>query len=275
MGIPLRRGRFIGSSDTATTPPVIVIDDRLAARFWPGEDPIGKRMFMPESSADLFKTGPGTRWLTVIGVVGTVRERGLVGAEERLGACYHAISQRAIRSHTFAIKTAGNSEDVVSGVRAAIGSVDPELPLYSVKTLHERMRASLVSRRAAMVLALGFGLLALFLSAIGIYGMLAYQVTHRTREIGIRVALGSSAQGIFRMILGEGMRTLAIGFGFGLAGSFALGRAIEAQLYGVRPMDPSVVAVAAAVLGVVALLAAILPARRATRIDPVVALSQE
>jgi putative ABC transport system permease protein len=155
-----------------------------------------------------------------------------------------------------------------------MAKIDPELPLYDVRTMEERTANSLLSRRAAMVLAMSFGAVALFLSAIGIYGVLAYLVTQRIREIGIRIALGSTAEEIFRLVLREGLVLVIIGFVVGAAGAFGLRRAIENQVYNVTPMDPLIIGSVAVVLGIVALTACALPARRATHVDPVIILNQ-
>jgi len=160
-------------------------------------------------------------------------------------------------------------------VRALLSELDPELPLFDVRSMEERITGSLTDRRTPMVLTMAFGIVALVLATVGIYGVLAYVVQMRTREIGIRVALGSDAAGIFRMILREGLAIATVGLVGGLAGALGLRRLIESQLYGVSSMDPGVVALVGAVLGIVVLLACALPARRATRIDPVVSLTQE
>src|SRR5204863_6383452 len=166
----------------------------------------------------------------------------------------------------------GEPSTLVSAIRQVVTSMDPELPFFAVKPMQQRVDESLVSRRAPMLLASLFGAIALFLAAVGIYGVLAYQVAQRRKEIGIRLALGSDARRIFALIVSEGMWLLGIGVGAGLAGAFAIRAAMATQLYGVQPMDPVVLALVTAVLGVVAFLACAVPARRAARIDPVVAL---
>jgi ABC-type antimicrobial peptide transport system permease subunit len=160
-------------------------------------------------------------------------------------------------------------------VRRALAEIDPELPLFDIRTMEQRIDASLTDRRAPLLVTAGFSSVALLLAAVGIYGMLAYLVELRTREIGIRTALGSDARAIFRLVLKEGALVLAVGLAVGLAGALGLSRLIAGQLYGVSPTDPGVLALVVAVLSAVALLAALLPARRATRIDPVVALAGE
>jgi ABC-type antimicrobial peptide transport system permease subunit len=158
-------------------------------------------------------------------------------------------------------------------VRRALAGSDAEVPLYSVRTLTERMEQALVSRRAPMLLALAFGIVALFLAAVGLYGVLSYQVAQRRREIGIRMALGGDARSIFGLVVREGMLLALLGGIAGLAGAFALARTLESQLYDVRATDPRVLAAVVGILALVALAACLVPARRASRVDPVVALT--
>jgi predicted permease len=273
MEIGLVRGRFFNTADTDASPAVVIVDERLAARFWPGTDPIGRRMFMPEDVANVTTPGPNTRWLTVVGVVETVKLTGLVETEARLGAYYFPYDQSPTRGITVVARTANEPSSLVAGMRRVVTGLDPELPIFRTRTMEEWMAESLVSRRLPMLLALGFAAVALFLSAIGIYGVLAYQVSQRRREIGIRMALGSSSRAIFGLVLGEGVQVLAIGMGLGIAGAFAVTRAMQGLLYDVSPMEPTVIAAVALILGVVALAAAVVPAQRAMKIDPVTALA--
>ena len=160
-------------------------------------------------------------------------------------------------------------------MRKELSAIDPELPLYNVMSMRDRMDQSLVDRRTPMLLAVMFAGVALFLAAVGIYGVLAYQVLQRKREIGIRMALGSDATRIFRMVLGEGLVLLAAGFAAGLVLAVAIRGALQTQLYGIGALDPTVLVTVALVLGVAALIACIVPARRASRIDPMVALGDQ
>ena len=175
---------------------------------------------------------------------------------------------------TFALKTAAEPTTMANALRAAVNSIDPQLPVFDIQTMEERTEKSLVSRRSPMLLSLGFGAVALFLSAIGIYGVLAYLVAQRKKEIGIRLALGSSGAAVFQLVLQEGMLLIGIGFALGAAGAFALRRSLESQLFGVDPADPRVLAAATAVLAAVALTACLLPARRAMHIEPIIALTE-
>jgi putative ABC transport system permease protein len=273
LDIPLKRGRRFNDSDTETSPPVVVVDDRLAQRFWPGADPIGRRMFKPENPKDLMATDKNTRWITVVGVVGETKMAGLVSTDDRPGTYYFPLRQSSQRGLTLLVRTVGDPDAVAPSVRQQLRALDPELPLYSVRTMTDRMNESLADRRTPMVVALVFAGVSLFLAAIGLYGVLAYQVSQRTREIGIRLALGSDPRRVFGLIVKEGMTLIVAGFVVGMTGAFAIRRTMAAELYGVGPMNPLVLGSVAAVLAVVAFVACTLPARRAARISPVVALT--
>ena len=274
MGIPLVEGRFFDRRDGADSPRVIIVDERLAKRFWGDESPVGRRMFQPGSAEDLVTPNEETEWLTVVGVVGDIKLRGLAEADDRVGAYYLPFTQRSWSGVSFVIRTATDPKSLIPSLRREIAEIDPQLPVFDARTMVERMDRSLVSRRSPMVLTLGFGAVALFLASLGLYGVLAYLVTRRTKEIGIRMALGSSGGRIFRLVVSEGLAILAVGLALGLAGAFALRRALESQLYGVTASDPLVLAAVVGLLVLVSLLACLLPAARATRIHPVVALSE-
>jgi predicted permease len=275
MSMPVVRGRFFTGADDEKAPRVIIVDERLARRFWKGQDPIGRRMWKPNSANEL-NTGPGPKsnWLTVVGVVGNIRLTGLT-EKEPVGAYYTPFSQNPERGMVMATRTAGDPSTIAGSIREQVRQIDPELPFFSVKPMQQRVEESLVNRRTPMLLATMFGTIALFLAAVGIYGVLAYQVAQRRKEIGIRLALGSDGRRIFGLIVSEGLLLLGLGIGVGLAGAFGIRRAMATQLYGVQPMDPIVLALVAAVLGVVAFLACAVPARRAARIDPLVALTDQ
>lgn len=271
LGIPLRSGRRFTSSDTSTSPRVVIVDERLARRFWPDADPIGRRMYRG-NPADIGKPGASVTWYTVVGVVGTTKMSGLVAQDDRPGTYYFPASQDSPRTMTLAVSVSGDPLSIAPALRRELLAIDPELPLYGVLTMTDRMGASLADRRTPMVLALVFAGVALFLAAVGLYGVLAYQVTQRSREIGIRMALGSDARGIFVMVVKEGLVLLAAGLVVGLAGAIAMRRAMEAQLYGTSGLDPVVIASVAGILGLVAMAACMVPARRASKIDPMVTL---
>lgn len=274
MGMALRRGRFFSESDTERAAGVVVVDERLARRFWGENSPLGRRMYSPGSAQDLTKPGPDSRWYTVIGVVSEIRISGLVETDDRVGACYFPLAQQPRRGMTLTVRGASGSAALVPAIRRELAALDPELPLYGVLTMEERMDETLVNRRTPMVLATVFAAVALFLAALGIYGVLAYQVTQRAKEIGIRMALGSDAWRVFRLILSEGLVLLGVGLGSGVVGALAIRSAMQSQLYGVGALDPVVLASVAGLLGLVSLTACAVPARRATRIDPLIALNQ-
>jgi predicted permease len=274
MGIELIEGRAFGARDTTTSQPAVIVDKKLADKFWRGRSALGQRMYQPDSAETIYDTGPDTRWLTVVGVVAEVKQRGLASDEERFGAYYFPFTQQPVGSMTLVARIDGDPLLVAGSMRRELAALDPELPLYDVQTLEERVASSVEGRRAAVTLATAFGLVALLLATLGIYGVLAYQVTQRTREIGIRMALGSESGRVFRLIVGEGAALLGVGLLLGLGGLIALRRALESELYGVSPFEPAVLAAATAVLALVALSACLVPARRAARIDPAVALTE-
>jgi len=275
MNIPIRRGRAFTASDDEHAPHVVIVDERLAKRFWKGQDPVGRRMWKPDSPDELSAgPGPTTHWFTVIGVVGNIRLTGLT-EKEPVGAYYFPFAQNTGRGMVLAARTAGDPSAIVGAIREQVRLIDPELPFFSVKPMQQRVDESLVNRRTPMLLASLFGSIALFLAAIGLYGVLAYQVAQRRKEIGIRLALGSDGRRIFGLVLGEGVWLLGLGIAIGLTGAFAIRRAIATELYGVQPMDPVVLAGVAGVLAAVAFIACAVPARRAARIDPLAALTDQ
>ncbi len=275
LRVPLKRGRFFTAGDTETAPKVIIVDDRLAKKFWPNADPIGRRMYLPDKPEDIAKPGPTVKWMQVVGVVGAVKLKGLIeGENARAGAYYMPYAQNPTRGIGFAIRTAGDTSAALSSVRRALAGVDPELQLFDVFSMPERVDKSLNPRRTPMVLALGFGGIALFLASLGLYGVLAYQVTQRTREIGIRMALGSDRGRILTLVLREGLALVLVGLTIGFAGALALRSIIASQLYGVGPLDPSVLGAVTVVLAIASVIACLAPARRATQVDPVIALTQ-
>jgi predicted permease len=267
MSTPIVRGRFFTAADRETTLPVAIVDERLAERFWPGEDPLGKGLHR----------GTSPRY-TVVGVVRDVRFESLAAPAESAGAAYFPDAQAPAsvgRLRWIAIKTAPGSPAVMRAVRSVVMGIDRDLPLSDIQTMSERTWRSLLAQRLAMGLASFFGIVALFLSMLGIYGVLAYVVARRTREIGIRIALGSSTSGIFQLVFREGLTLVGGGLMLGLLGALALGRVLEGQVFGVRPTDPLVLGTVALATGVIAMLACVSPARRATRVDPVNVLSHQ
>jgi predicted permease len=265
MGTRLVRGRYFAESDREDTVRVAIVDERLAERFWPGEDPVGKGLHRGDSQR-----------YTIVGVVRNVRFESLSGQSDSVGAAYfpHTQAPALRRLRYVAVKTRNEVPDVVRSLRTALAAIDPDLPLSDIQTMRERTARSVVAQKLATALATVFGIVALLLSVLGIYGVLAYVVAQRTREIGIRVALGSTPRGIFHLVLKDGLTLIAGGLMIGLLGIFGLGRALEGHVFGVRPTDPLVVGTIAAGTAIVALLACVAPARRATRVDPLIALNE-
>jgi predicted permease len=275
MRVPLRRGRFFEDRDTAESLKVVIVDERLARRFWPGADPVGRRMFEPGPDRnDLFAISDKTPWFTVIGVVKEMKLRGLVEGVGDTGAFYTALAQRPAGGLTFAIRTSDAPLSVANAIRTEIARIDRELPVFEVQTMTDRTERSLITRRSPMLLSLAFGFIAVLLAAVGIYGVLAYLVAHRTKEIGIRMALGSTHRGVFRLIMQEGLLLITLGFVVGAGGLVALKRSLQSLLFGVTAGDPVVLLSVIATLGCIGLAACAIPARRATRIDPAVALAE-
>jgi ABC-type antimicrobial peptide transport system permease subunit len=287
MGVALKRGRFFDERDALTPAPKpglgdrpglgassIIVDETLAKRFWPGRDPIGRRMYFPNDIKDLTAITDKTVFHTVVGVIGDIKLHDLTEGSKSVGAYYFSMNQAATSGLTFAIRAAVDPLSLTSSVRGVLNGLDRELPVFDTQTMDARLEKSLMTRKSPVLLSLSFGAVALGLSAIGIYGVLAYLVTQRRREIGIRIALGSSARAIFELVLREGLLLIAGGFVLGAIGAVALRRSLESQLFGVSASDPIVLIAVTVILATVAVVACALPARRATRIDPIVALSE-
>ena len=275
LGISMLKGRSFTDRDNESAPRVIIVDERLARHFWPNTDAIGRRMRFPEDPKDLLKVNEHTVWYTVVGVTRSLRYENLDDSGATVGAYYLPNSQQPASNFTFALKTAADASSVVHALRAEVARLDPDLALFDMHSMSERVGLSVASRRTSMLLANAFGAVALFLASLGIYGVLAYLVAQRTREIGIRVALGSTRTGILGLVLREGSRLVAIGFALGMIAAVSLQKAVANEIYGVRPFDPVVLFGVMGVLTAIALVACAVPARRAMRVDPMVALRYE
>jgi predicted permease len=274
IGAKLVAGRFFTERDTAGAPRVIIVDDRLARRFWPNQDPIGRRMYRPSDDGDdLTAITPKTELMTVVGVVAEMKLRNLTDGDNLVGAYFIPLAQEPQRGFTFVLKTGGDASTLSGGLRREIAAVDPQLPVFEMQPMSHWTDRSLARRRSPALLSVVFGCVALFLSAIGIYGVLAYLVTQRTKEIGIRVALGSSASAVFKLVLREGLLLVTAGLLLGGGASFLLRQGLEGQLFGMTASNPVVLLAVSGVLAVVALAACAIPARRATKIDPLIALT--
>ena len=263
MGIPLLRGRDFTNADGPNAPPVMIVSQATAKKFWGDEDPIGRTL---TRSADR-KTA-----FTVIGVVGDVRNTAL----NRLApALYYSTASRVWPLMDVAVRTNGAPETLLAAIRQRVHELDGELALANVRTMDDWISGSAAQPRLNAVLLGVFAAVALLIAAIGVYGMLAYSVNQRTREIGLRMALGAQPGRVLRLIVGEGMSVGLIGIGVGLVGGLALGRAVSSLVYGVPVRDPMTYGSVAVVLALVALAACILPAWRASRVDPMIALRYE
>ena len=274
MGISLLRGRDFQDSDNQNSPRVVIVDQNLAQRFWPNRDPVGQRMYEPGEHAQII-SDEHTVWYRVVGVVRSVRLQDLSGTGNPTGTYYFPFAQQASNSFTIAINTAADSASTIPAIRAQLAAIDPDLALFDVRTMAQREELSLSSRRTSMLLALAFGLLALFLAAIGIYGVLAYLVAQRRREIGIRVALGSTHSGIVKLVAREGFILVGVGLALGIIAAISFRSVIRSEIYGVGPLDPLVVGAVTVVFGIVALCACIVPARRAAQVAPKIVLNHQ
>jgi predicted permease len=267
MKIPLIRGRFFTEQDTKESGRVVIVDENMARTYWPSADPVGKRL----------KFGRGDNnnnpWMTVVGVVATVKHYAL-DTDSRV-ALYTPHRQSGSGSLSIAARTTTDPVSVAAAITREARAIDPNLPVYDVKTMDQWLSESLARRRFAM-LSLGlFALVAMILAAVGIYGVMSYSVAQRTREIGIRVALGAQTRNVLKLVIGQGMLLAGIGVGAGLIFAFAITRVMASLLFGVGATDPLTFAAIALLLAGVALLACWIPARRAAKVDPMMALRHE
>ncbi|ACB75098.1 ABC transporter permease [Opitutus terrae] len=263
LQIPLLRGRTFTAQDDARANPVVIVDRVMADRYWPGEDPIDRVIIRGG--------GPEPVRCTVIGVVAAAKNQSLENPVSK-ETLYYPFAQLPDEYATVVVKTTVAAESLVAPIRAAMATVDPAQPLYDVKTLTSRVDEALLARRAPMALLSLFSGVALLLAALGVYGVLAFAVVQRTTEFGIRLALGATPRGIAWLVLRQGTVLVAVGVAAGLAGYLALSRVVGQLLFGVSPADPLALSLAPLVLAAIALLACVLPARRATKVDPMVAL---
>jgi putative ABC transport system permease protein len=276
MSLVLRRGRVLAASDAAASPRVAVINESMARRFWPNETPIGKRVALSIESLRFDRPNAPPRLdfegsaREIVGVVADVRASAI--ADPAIPALYVPFAQRPVADLTLAVRTTGDPTRLVNPIRAAVRALDPDQPLSSTAAMSDIVAASVQQPRDRTALIGVFAFVALLLAAIGVYGVMAYAVTERTREIGVRVALGADAADIVRLVIRGALGMTAVGVGLGLVGSFMAARLLGSLLFGVAATDlPTFVAGAAMILGVAA-LASWLPARRASRVDPALAL---
>jgi len=264
MGIPVLRGREFAATDRQGTPEVVIINETAARRFWPDQDPVGKRLSIGGAR------GP---FAEVVGVVKDIKSGSL--EEEAQPYLYSAATQHYQPAMSLVVRTQGDPRKLVESVRAQVLEMDKDLVVTEVRTLEDQVSRSLYPSRVAAWLLGVFGVLALALAAIGLYGMLSYSVVQRTREIGIRMALGAQPGDVVRLVLKEGMRLIAYGMVIGVVLAFGATQVLASVVYGVSVTEPVVFAVVLLTLAAVALLASYIPARRGTRIDPIIALRAE
>jgi putative ABC transport system permease protein len=270
MNVPLRQGRYFESSDNAQSMPVAIVNETMARQYWPGENALGRRFKLggPEDT--------DVPWVQIVGIVADIRQMGL---DEPVKAEMYFPYQQGQSiwyiPRDLVIRTTGDTSGLIGSVRQAIREVDPDQPVSNVATMAEVLGTEAAQRRMGMIMLVGFASLALLLASLGIYGVLAYFVTQHTAEIGVRQALGATPRNILFLVLKKGMGLTVAGIVIGLIGAFVLTRLMSSLLFGVKASDPLTFVTVPLVLGLVALLACLIPARRATRIDPLVALRYE
>jgi putative ABC transport system permease protein len=260
MGTRIVAGRELGVEDAADAPPAAVVNEAFVRRFWPGESGIGRRARL------MLRSGPGP-WLTIVGVAGDVRHHGLDRAAEP--EIYVPYAQAPVESMTVLLRTTEDPEQLVAAAREAVWSLDRQLPLDGTAPVTEIVRGSVVDQRVRALVLNGFAWVALVLAAIGIYGVVSYSVAQRTRDIGVRMALGAQRSSVLRTFVGEGLLFSTLGVFIGLAGAWLLRRSLAGFLFGVEPTDPATLVGVSALLVLVAVIVSYLPARRAAAVDPV------
>lgn len=266
MGIPVRAGRIFDDHDDTIATSIVLINETMARKFWPGENPVGKRIKLGANPAK-------SPWITVLGVVGDVHHTGIDTAPSP--EIYRPYAVNPLGSPVLVIRTASDPRPLVNALTAKVRSVSSEVPAYNVWLMQGLVDRSTAQRRFIMWLLSGFALTALILAAVGVYGAVAQSVAQRTREIGLRMALGASPAAALLLALRQGVRLAAMGIAAGALAAAGLARLMRKMLFEVQPLDPAAFAAAALVLAAFAVLASYLPARRAARVDPLEALRSE
>ena len=276
IGARLIKGRFFSVRDDVKSPPIVIVNQALAESHWPGQDPIGKKIGVDYVGAGRNTTG-APRFREVVGIVANVKQKGLdLPVEPALYTPYlQDETNHAFAGFNLFIRTSGPATSFAGTVRALVHSLRSDQPVDVIQTVNDALFRTLAPRRLSLLLVGSFAGLALLLSAIGIFGMIAYAVSQRTHEFGLRMALGAQRQDVLQLVLGDGFKIVATGVVVGLGASFALTRFMRSLLYAVGPNDPLTFAVIAVLFALVALAACYIPPRRAMRVDPLVALRYE
>ncbi|HEY1763859.1 MAG TPA: FtsX-like permease family protein, partial [Opitutaceae bacterium] len=268
IGIPLKEGRFLRPEDEKWDNRVCVVDEAFAKHYWPGESAIGKPVYRGTHP------DPKEGAYTVVGVVGSIRQESMTDLQGR-GAIYYPFTEYFARDFYLVVRSSLPADSLATTLQKLVRSIDPDMPLTDIRSMGLRIDDSLITRRSPALMAGVFAGTALFLATIGLYGVMAYAVSQRTKEFGVRLALGAQARDVLRLVFSQGARLAGVGLVLGAVGAPLLTRFIESMLFGVEANDPLAYGGVALLLAAVAALACLLPARRATRVNPVVALRAE
>jgi putative ABC transport system permease protein len=266
LQIPLVAGRDLDERDEQNDHKVVIIDEAIAKRYFAGQDPIGRQIEEHDE-----RVGGQTKYYTIVGVAKNVRHDS-PDSRQTVFQAYYTYTQP--RYGTLVVRVEGDPRALIPALRKVVASLDPNIPLSKVMTFDERIAKRYATRRLAVLVVSAFSAVTLFLSAVGLYGVLAYSVSQRTREIGIRISLGAQGWNIVRLVIEQWLRIVFLGVGAGIVASLILVRFVASMLYGVSASDPIMLGLAVVVLGLAALLACLLPALRATRINPITALRE-
>jgi putative ABC transport system permease protein len=270
LGVPLIRGRFFDARDEVGGAPTVIVNEALATKYLPGVDPVGRRLKIGGPERPI---GPKIQWMEIVGVVGDIKYSGLEAAPEP--TYYMPYRQNPWNGQFVVVRTTSDPAALASAAREAVAALDKDIPVARLRTMDDVMTASVAPPKFRTVLVAIFALVGLLLAAIGIYGVMAHAVTERTHELGVRIALGAARGDVVRLVLGEATALAAAGVAAGLAGAFAMTRLMQSLLFGVTTTDATTFAGISALLFATAVAASYIPTRRATRVDPMVALRYE
>jgi len=267
LGIPLIRGRFFNDADTQKSTRVVIVNKTLADRYFHGQDPIGHRMKWGPPESDSY-------WMTIIGVVGDVKQFDL--EKDVVPQTYESYLQyRSFSDLSVVLRGKSSAQNLITALQTTVHSLDPQLPITRLRTMEEVMSQSIAPRRFYLILVLVFAASAIVLAAVGLYGVVAHAVEQRTREFGIRMSLGAARSDVLKLLLRWALSMVALGVVTGIVGSVAITRVLSGFLFGIKPTDPVTFLAVPSLLAIIALLASYIPARRATKVDPIIALRDE